>query len=45
MKKREQRVEEHKEHKLRGKGIVISPQDILKALEKLAEILPSSGPP
>ena len=44
MKKREQRVEEHKEHKLRGKGIVISPQDILKALNKFTAILPVSGP-
>ena len=44
MKKREQRVEEHKEHKSKEKEIVISPEDILKALEKLAEILPSSGP-
>jgi len=44
MKKREQRVEEHKEHKLGEKGIVISPQDILKALNKFAAILPVSGP-
>jgi len=29
MGKGEKRFEEHKEHKLRGKGIVISPQDIL----------------
>ena len=36
--------EEHKEHKLREKGIVISPQDILKALNKFAAILPVSGP-
>lgn len=44
MKKREKRIEEHKEHKSRGKEIVISPQDILKALNKFAEILPDSGP-
>jgi len=44
MKKREKRFEEQKEHKLRGKGIVISPQDILKALNKFAAILPVSGP-
>ena len=44
MKKREQRVKEHKGHKSIGKGIVISPQDILKALNKFAEILPDSGP-
>lgn len=44
MKKQEKRFEEHKEHKLRGKGIVISPQDILKALNKFAAILPVSGP-
>ncbi len=31
--------EEHKEHKLREKGIVISPRDILKALNKFAAIL------
>jgi len=43
MKKREKRFEEQKEHKLKGTGIVISPQDILKALKKLAEILPDSG--
>ena len=35
--------EEHKEHKLREKGIVISPRDILKALKKFAAILPFSG--
>ena len=44
MKKREQRVKEHKEHKSIGKGIVISPQDILKALNKFAAILPVSRP-
>lgn len=44
MGKGEKRFEEHKEHKLRGKGIVISPQDILKALNKFAAILPVSGP-
>ena len=44
MKKREKRIEEHKEHKSRGKEIVISPQDILKALNKFAGILPDSGP-
>lgn len=41
MKKREKRIEEHKS---RGKEIVISPQDILKVLNKLTEILPDSGP-
>ena len=44
MGKGEKRFEEHKEHKLRGKGRVISPQDILKALNKFAAILPVSGP-
>ncbi|WPX98978.1 Ankyrin repeat domain-containing protein [Candidatus Megaera polyxenophila] len=44
MKKREKRFEEHKEHKSRGKEIVISPQDILNALNKLTEFLPVSGP-
>ena len=44
MKKREKRFEEHKEHKLGGKGIVISPQDILTALNKVDKILPDSGP-
>lgn len=43
MKKREKRFKEQKEHKLIGKGIVISPQDILKALNKFAAILPVSG--
>ena len=42
MKKREKRFEEHKEYKLKGTGIVISPQDILKALNKLDKILPFS---
>jgi hypothetical protein len=45
MKKREKRIEEHKEHKSRGKGgEIASLQDILKALNKLTEILPGSGP-
>ncbi len=44
MGKGEKRIEEHKEHKSKEKEIVISPKDILKALKKLAEILPSSGP-
>ena len=44
MGKGEKRIEEHKERKSKEKEIVISPKDILKALKKLAEILPSSGP-
>jgi hypothetical protein len=36
------RSEEGKEDKLKGTGIVISPQDILKALNKLDKILPFS---
>jgi hypothetical protein len=38
------RSEEGKENKLKGTGIVISPQDILKVLNKLTGMLPDSGP-
>jgi hypothetical protein len=44
MGKGEKRIEEYKEHKSREKEIVISPQDILKALNKLTKILRSSVP-
>lgn len=45
MKTQEKRIGEHKEHKSRGKGgEIASLQDILKALNKLTEILPDSGP-
>lgn len=44
MKKRGQRVEEHKEHKLKEKGIIISPENIIEALDKFAAILPDTGP-
>jgi len=33
MKKTEKRIEEHKDHKSKEKEIVISPKDILKALD------------
>ncbi|MBN8522955.1 MAG: hypothetical protein J0M23_03745 [Rickettsiales bacterium] len=45
MKKREKRIEEHKEHKSSGKrGEIVSLQDILKVLNKLTGMLPDSGP-